>query len=160
MCRHAHARRRSDNLVAHAPFAVCALARQVQWHGEHVHVAETRRQATHKVLRVRPVVAVHALADLRRNVAQQERFVHARLRRLGVRSRDHVPAVVARAEVRRVGRPERLGDTQVLGKHRLAAVDAFAALQRRRREVLRGPRGVAQAAVVRAHVCLVREHVI
>lgn len=57
------------------------------------------REAATKVLEMRPVIPIKAVADLRTHVAQRERGVHGFLAPFGVGGGDLVAPVVAGAEV-------------------------------------------------------------
>ncbi len=46
---------------------------------EHPDILKVARQPSHKVLNVRPVVPVEAVADLRRDVGEEEGLVHGLL---------------------------------------------------------------------------------
>lgn len=89
----------ADDFVGDTPLAVRVAVREVQGPRDDADGRVLLGQAAAELLKVRPVVAVEAVADLRAHVGQGEGRVHGLLRPLGVRGGHLVAAVVARAEV-------------------------------------------------------------
>lgn len=98
--RDGDAGRVADHLVGDAPLAVGRVTvREVQGPCDDADGRVLLGQVAAEVLKVRPVVAVEAVADLRAHVGQGEGRVHGLLRPLGVRGGHLVAPVVAGAEV-------------------------------------------------------------
>lgn len=120
--RHGDVGRAADDLVVHAPLAVRVAAREVQGPRDDAHARVGVREAPAKVLEVRPVVPVEAVADLRAHIAQGKGGVHGGLAPLCVGGGDLVAAVVAAAEVVFEFGAEGLRDRGVFDKGAVAAV--------------------------------------
>lgn len=119
---HGDIRRVADNLIAHAPLSVRVLARQVQRARDDAHTRIVAREAAAEVFKVRPVVAVEALADLRAHVAEEEGLVHGGLGELCVGGGRLVAPVVAGAEVVFEQGAEERGEGLVFEEFAVAAV--------------------------------------
>lgn len=139
-------RRVANNLIAHPPLAIRVSLGQVQRSRNDAHRRVLARQIAAEVLKVRPVVAVETLPDLRAHVCQCERVVHGLLAPFRVRSWHLVAAIVAGAEVVLDLGPEHGRDGLVLEE---VAVFPVAVLQREGlgRDVLCDPGRVACASV-------------
>ncbi|KAB8616633.1 hypothetical protein FH972_025968 [Carpinus fangiana] len=112
----------ADDLVVDAILAVLVLAREVQRAGDDAHTGVALGEAAAEVLKVGPVVAVEAVADLRAHVAERKGRVHGRLAPLGVGGGHLVAAVVAGAEVVVQLCAELLGQRGVLEEDGVLAV--------------------------------------
>lgn len=140
--------RRPNHLVADVPLAVDGvLARQIQRAGDDADAGVAAGEAAAKVLKVRPVVAVEAVADLGADVCQVEGVVHGLLGPFCVGGGHLVAAVVAAAEVVLEEGAELHGHRRVLEEDAVLAV-AVAAGEGVGRDVLDDPVRVARSPVV------------
>lgn len=151
MCRHGHGWRRADHLVLDVPLSVDGvLLGEVQRAGDNSDGGVLDGQSATKVLKVRPVITVEALADLGAHVGEVEGIVHGLLRPLAVGGGHLMAAIKPAAEVI-------LEQGAELGRHGVVldevAVLAVAVLlgQRRGRDVLGHPMRVSQFSVVARH---------
>lgn len=145
---HGDGRRRANHLVLDVPLVVDGvLLGQIQRARDDAHRGIALGQAAAEVLKVRPVVAVEALADLRAHVAEVKGLVHGALRPLCVGGGHLVASVVAAAEVVLEQGAELLRHAGVLEEDAVLAV-AAARGERLGRDVLDDPVRVARAAVV------------
>lgn len=145
---HSDGGRRANHLVLDVPLVVDGvLLGQIQRSRDDAHRGISLGQTTAEVLKVRPVVAVEALANLRAHVAEVERLVHGGLRPLCVCGGHLVSSIIAAAEVVLEQGAELGGHAVVLEEQAVLAVTA-ARGQRLGCDVLDDPVGVARAAVV------------
>lgn len=145
---HGDGRRRANHLVLDVPLVVDGvLLGQIQRPRDDAHRGIPLRQTAAEVLKVRPVVAVEALADLRAHVAEVESLVHGALRPLCVGGGHLMPSIIAAAEVVLEQGAELLRHASVLEEDAVLAV-AAARGERLGRDVLADPVRVARAAVV------------
>lgn len=105
------------------------------------------RQATAEILKMRPVVPVEPLADLRTHVAEHKGAVHGLLAPFCVRGGDLVAPVVARPEIVFQLRPEGLRDAGVFDEDAVLPVRVGGG-EGRRGDVLGDPVRVSGSAVV------------
>lgn len=146
---HGDGRWAADHLVLDVPLVVDGVfAREVERASDDADRRVADGESAAKVLKVGPVVAVEALADLRAHVGEVEGLVHGGLGPLGVGGGHLMAAVVAAAVVVLESSAELGGDAIVLDKVAVLAV-GVAAGERLRRDVLDHPLRVARAAVVR-----------
>lgn len=141
-------RRRANHFVLYIPLVIRGiLAGQIQGPRDDAHRGVAPREAAAEIFKVRPVVAVEALADLGAHVGQVKGLVHGLLGPLGVGGGDLVAPVVAAAVVVLEAGAELGRHGVVLEKGRVLAV-GVAAGERGGRDVLDHPVRVARAAVV------------
>ncbi len=79
-------------------------------------------QSSTKVLQVRPVVPVEAVADLRAHIGEEKSLIQGVLAPFGVGSGDLMPAVIARAKIVMESSAELLRYSFVLYKTRMASI--------------------------------------
>ncbi len=157
--RHGDGGRVANHLVLDVPLVVDGvLAGEVEGAGDDADRGVADGEAAAKVLKVRPVVAVEALADLGTHVGEVKGLVHGRLGPLGVGGGHLVAAVVAAAVVVLEAGAELGRHGGVLDKCAVLAV-GVAARQRGRRDVLDDPVRVARPPVVRRDEGAARGHV-
>jgi len=137
----------ANNLVVDSPFAIGLALGEVQRPCYDANRRIVVREPSAKVLKVCPIVAVEAVADLGAHVAQGKGIVHGLLAPLGICRGDLVAAVIARAEVVFELGAELLGDADIFDEDTVFAV-GVAVRERLGRDVLRDPGGVSRLAVV------------
>ncbi|PNY23647.1 hypothetical protein TCAP_06417 [Tolypocladium capitatum] len=138
----------ADHLVLDVPLVVDGvLSGEVERPGDDADRRVLHGEAAAKVLKVRPVIAVEALADLGAHVGEVKGLIHGFLGPFGVGGGDLVAAVVAAAEVVLELAAELGGHGVVLDEGAVLAV-AVADGERGGRDVLDDPLRVARAPVV------------
>lgn len=100
MGRHGDVGRVANHLVGDAPFPIGGVAfREVERPRHDAHAGVAGREAVAEIFKVRPVVAVEALADLRAHVGEVEGIVHGLLAPFRVGGGYLVASVVAGSEI-------------------------------------------------------------
>ena len=100
MCRHGDGWRGANHLVLDIPFVVDRiLLGEVERAGDDSHGRVLYGEASAKVLKMSPVVAVEPLANLGAHVAQEESLIHSRLGPFRICCRDLVATIVAAAVI-------------------------------------------------------------
>jgi hypothetical protein len=147
VCGHSDGRRVSDHLILDIPLAIGLLLGQVKRACDDANGGVLDSQTTAEILKVRPVVTVKAITDLRAHVGKVKGIVHSLLGPFAVSSRNLMTTVKATAVVVLQTSAELLRDRFVFDKVAVLSV-TLADSKRFTGDMLDDPVGVSQTAVV------------
>jgi hypothetical protein len=147
MSRHGDVRWLANHFVRHSVFAIGLLAGKIQRSCDDANGGVFFGQVAAEVFKVRPVIPVKALSDLGAHVAQGKCRIHRILAPFGVRGRNLVATVVARAEIVGQLAAEHGWDGCVFNESTVLAV-AVPQRDRVRSDVLSDPGRVPGSSVV------------
>src|SRR2546421_7401447 len=120
MRRHGYIWRISNDLIADSPFSICWItSREVEWAGNDTYRWISVCQASTEILKVRPIIAVETVSNLRAHVCEVECRIHRFLREFGVGCRNLVATIIAGTKIVHQLRSKLLRHREVFHKGRV-----------------------------------------